>query len=61
MNESDRIVSMLYIKRDIIASMVYSFWTYKSVSKDIKDIKERIAEFKILKEDFGKMKPYVTL
>ena len=53
MNGSDRIVSMLYIKKDIIASITYSFCTRKSVSKFIENIKERIAYFTVFKEEFG--------
>ena len=37
-NGSDRIVSMLYIKRDIIAFNAYSFCNGKSVSKYIENI-----------------------
>ena len=33
MNESDRIVSMLYIIKDILAFRTYSFITGKSISK----------------------------
>ena len=49
MNVSDSILSMLYIKRDILASSTYSFCNGKSVSKDIENIKEIIAEFKVFK------------
>ena len=52
MNVSDRIVSMLYIKRDILISRTYSFCTGESVSKYIKNIKDRIAEFEEIKEEF---------
>ena len=38
MNLSDRIVSMLYKKRDILTSRTYSFFTSKSVSKDTENI-----------------------
>ena len=40
---------MLYIKRDILASSTYSFCNGKSVSKDIENIQEIIAEFKVFK------------
>ena len=40
MDKSDRIVSMLYIKEDILASRPYSFITGKSVSKEMEHIKE---------------------
>ena len=59
MNRSDSIVSMLYIKREIITSSTYSLCTGDSVSKDIEIIKEILAEFKVFKEEFGKMKSYV--
>ena len=49
MDVSDIIVSMLYIKIDIIESRTYSFCTGKSVSKYIENIKDRIAEFKMFK------------
>ena len=54
MDGSDRIVSMLYIERDIIASSTYYFCTGKSVSKDIEDITKIIAELKVFKEEFKK-------
>ena len=60
MNGSDRIVSMLYIKIYILVSRPYSFFTGKLVSKDIENSKERISEFIVFKEEFGKIKPYVT-
>ena len=53
MDGSDRIVSMLYIRKDILASSTYSFCTDKSVSKDIENIKERIADFGAFKEEVG--------
>ena len=52
MNISYRIVSMLYIKKDIIESRTYSFCTCKLVSKDIINIDDRIADFKVFKEEF---------
>ena len=51
MNGSDRIVSMLYIKKDIIALRTYPFITEKSVSKEMEHIKERIADFGYFKEE----------
>ena len=60
MNKSDSIVSMLYIKRDILESRAYYFCNWKSVSKYIENIKERIAKFKVIKEEFGQIKPHVT-
>ena len=38
MGESDRIVSMLYIKKYILASITYSFITGKSLSKEMEHI-----------------------
>ena len=49
MNGSDRIVSMLYIKRDIPASTTDSFCSEKLLFKEIEIIKERIAEFRVFK------------
>ena len=46
---SDRIVSILYIKREILASSTYSFCTGKPVSNYIENIKDRISEFKVFK------------
>ena len=48
---SDRIVSMIYIEKDIIASSTYYFITGKPVSKDMEHIKERIADFTSFKEE----------
>ena len=56
MGESDRIVPMLYIKKDILASRTYYFITRKSVSKEMKHIKERIADFGAFKEEAGMKK-----
>ena len=53
-NGSDRIVSMLYIKIEILASSTCYFCTGVSVSKYIENIKEGIAEFKVFKEDLGR-------
>ena len=54
MNRSDRIVSMLYICIDILASNIYYFCTGKSLSKDVENIKEIISKFKVFKEQFEK-------
>ena len=54
MNGSDRIVSVLYIKKYIIVSRNYSFCTGKPSSKDIEHIKERITDFVYFKEEFGR-------
>ena len=47
---SDSIVSMLYIKKDILASITNYFITGKSVSKDIEHIKDIIVYFRYFKE-----------
>ena len=60
MNRSDSIVSMLYLKKYILVFITYSFCTGKYVSKDIENIKERIAYFTFFKEGFEKMKSYAT-
>ena len=36
------------------------FCTWKAVSNDVKNIKQRIDDFKVFKEELEKMKPYVT-
>ena len=51
MNGSDGIVSMLWIKREIIASITYYFCTGKSVSKAIENINEILAVLKISKKN----------
>ena len=48
---SYRIVSMLYIIKDILALRNYSFITRKSVSKYMKHIKNRISDFGAFKEE----------
>ena len=53
MDGSERIVSMLYIKKDILASSRYTFITRKSVSKEMEHIKERIADFRAFREEVG--------
>ena len=39
MNGSDRIVSMIYIKKDILSVRTHSFMTGKSISNDMEHIK----------------------
>ena len=56
MNGSDTIVSMLYIKKDVLESSTKYFYTGKSESKENENIKERITDFKYSKEEFGKYK-----
>ena len=51
MDGSDRIVSMIYIRKEILAVRTYCFITGKSISKDMEHIKERIADFRAFKED----------
>ena len=51
---SDRIVSMLYIKEDIISSSTYYFCTGKSVSKDMENIKDIIDDSVTFKEEVGR-------
>ena len=51
MDGSDRIVSMIYIKKYILVFRTYSFITRKSVSKEMEHIKERIADFRDFKEE----------
>ena len=54
MDGSYRIVSMVYIKKDIIEFITYSFITGKSVSKENEHIKESIACLGDLKEEAGR-------
>ena len=54
MDVSYRIVSMLYIKKDILSSSTYFFITGKSVSNDMEHIKERISDFRAFKEEVGR-------
>ena len=49
MDGSYRIVSMLYIRTFVLVVRTYYFITGKSVSKDMKHIKERIADFRDFK------------
>ena len=51
MDGPDRIVSMLYIRKEILAVRTYYFITGKSVSKDMEHIKERIADLRAFKEE----------
>ena len=53
MDGSDRIVPILYNKKEILASNTYYFITGKSVSKQMEHIKERIADFRAFKEKVG--------
>ena len=46
-------------KTDALVYSTYPFCTGKPESKDIENIKDRIADFKIFKENFGKIKSYV--
>ena len=48
---SDKILSMLYIKKDILAQRTYSLIKGKSVSKEMEYIKERIADLGAFKEE----------
>ena len=51
MDGSDGIVSILYIRKDILALRTYYFITGKLVSKEMEHIKERIADFGAFKEE----------
>ena len=51
MDRSDRILSMLYIRKDILAVRTYYFITDNSLSKDMEHIKERIAYLGAFKEE----------
>ena len=51
MDGSDRIVSMLYFRKGILALITYYFITGKSVSKYMEHIKERISDFGAFKEE----------
>ena len=50
MDGSDRIVSMIYIRKYIMSVITYCFITGKLISKDMEHIKERIADFRAFKE-----------
>ena len=43
-----------FLKKDILASITYYFCTGKSVSKEMENIKERIADFTAFKEELGR-------
>ena len=45
MDGSDRIFSMIYIRKDILSVRTYCFITGNSISKYMEHIKERIADF----------------
>ena len=51
MDGSDRIVSMIYIIKDILSVRTYCFITGKSTSKYMEHIQERIAYFGAFKEE----------
>ena len=51
MDISDRIVSMLHIRKEILALITYYFIAGNSVSKYTEHIKEIIADFGAFKED----------
>ena len=51
MDGSDRIVSMIYIRKDVLSVRTHSFITGKSISKDMEHIKEIIANFGAFKEE----------
>ena len=45
------IVSIIYIRKEILSVRTYYFITGKSISKDMEHIKERIADFGAFKEE----------
>ena len=49
MDGSDRIVSMIYIRRDILTVRTYSFITEMSKTKNMEHILERKADFEAFK------------
>ena len=51
MDGSDRIVSMLYIRKYILSVRTYCFITWESISKYMEHIKGRIADFGAFKEE----------
>ena len=53
MDGLDRIVSMLYIKKEVLESSTYSFITRKSASKNTEHNKDRIADLRAFKEEVG--------
>ena len=44
MDGSDRIISMIYIRKDILSVITHYFITGMSISNDMEHIKERIAD-----------------
>ena len=56
MDGSYRIVPMLYFRKDILALRTYHFITGNSVSKDMENIRERIADFGAFKEEVRMIK-----
>ena len=61
MDGSDSIVSMIYIRKNILSVRTHYFITGKSISKDMEHIHERIADFRALKKEAKKSKSHVTL
>ena len=53
MDGSDRIVFILYIRKDILALITYSFTRLKSVSQEMEQLNQRIADFRAFKEEAG--------
>ena len=51
MDGSDKILSIIYIRKDILSVRTYCFITRKSISKEMEHIKERIADFGAFKEE----------
>ena len=51
MDGPDRILSMIYIRKDILSMRTYCFITGKSLSKDMEHVKDRIADFGAFKEE----------
>ena len=49
MDGSDRIVSMIYIRKDILSVRTHSFITGMSISNNMEHIEERIADFRAFK------------
>ena len=51
MDGSERIVSMIYIRKEILSVRTHSFITGMSISNNMEHIKERIADFGAFKEE----------
>ena len=51
MDGSERIVSIIYIRKEIMSVRTHSFITGMSISNDMKHIKERIADFGAFKDE----------